>query len=318
MGRSVELTIHGVKVKVARAKECEVLSCFSDAETDLYDELPAMLGEYGHAAYKKEPSQHALQVSKIELRKNARQIEGLIEAGAYGSESDIRNLGRWGKVAYRKGTDDVDLHPFYFLFHIPEGRDLGYLVLQRTGVEGVQSLLAEALHDSFSQRFDHHRLQITSLIQESVVDELNKGKASEVRFIRHELASDVAALIGPRTTVQQAGSMELVVRLNADGGLVSAIRQFISQSQEAGSVLELEETRFQYDDVKVKTKLRGKERTVNLAEPNKIRASFDVTEEVSKGPSGHPRFQSISQVARSLLADFQATMVGGGSGADKN
>ncbi len=317
MARSVELTIHGVKVKAARARDCDMLNCFSETEADLFDELPSMLGEFGKKAYKKEVSQQALQVSKIEFRKAVRQIEGLIEAGGYGSESDIRNLGHWNTVAYRKNSDDVDLHPFYVLLEIPEGRELGYLILQRSGVEGIQSLLSEALHDSFIKRFANHRLQITSLIQESVIDEINKSRASEVRFIRYTLENDVANVVGGQANKKQDGNMELIVRLHTEGGLVSAIRNFISQSAQDGRVLELEETRFQFDDIKVKTKLRGKERTVNLSEPNKIRASFDVTEEVSVGTNGHPRFQSISQVARSLLADFQATM-NGGVGANKD
>jgi len=47
-----------------------------------------------------------------------------------------------------------------------------------------------------------------------------KGKASEVRFIRHDLATDVTALIGPHATEQGSGSMELIVRLSTDGGLI--------------------------------------------------------------------------------------------------
>jgi len=113
-----------------------------------------------------------------------------------------------------------------------------------------------------------------------------KGKASEVRFIRHDLATDVTALIGPHATEQGSGSMELIVRLSTDGGLVSAIKDYIGRHQGKGSVLELQNTRFQFDDVKIKMKLRGKERTVNLADPSKIKASFDVTDDVARGPNG--------------------------------
>ena len=77
------------------------------------------------AAYRAEDSQQAVEVEKIDLGK--RQIEGLLKAGYYGSGGEIRNLDHWETIAYRKGILDVDLSPFYFLFDLPEGKELGFL-----------------------------------------------------------------------------------------------------------------------------------------------------------------------------------------------
>src|ERR1019366_3592270 len=107
--------------------------------------------EHEGNAFDAKDTQQALEVKQVKHRK--RQIEGLLEGGYYGSESEIRNLDNMKNVAYRKQVRDVDMNPFYFLFDLPEGKELGFLVLQSTGGEGVQTLFEGMLHQEFVKEF---------------------------------------------------------------------------------------------------------------------------------------------------------------------
>jgi len=79
--------------------------------------------------------------------------------------------------------------------------------------------------------------------------------------------------------------------------------------------LELEETRFQYDNVKIKVNVLGKERTMDLADPKRIRVTLDVTDQVKFSPAGHPTFKSISEVAKEYLEDLKSELYGSGGNA---
>jgi hypothetical protein len=244
------------------------------------------------------------------LHRAKRQIEGLLEAGYYGSASEIRNLDKWDAIAYAKQIRDVDLNPFYFLFDLPEGKELGFLLIQSTGVEGVQTLLAKMLHEQIVRDYPDYRLRFHRIVPDEVRKELAKAPVSEIRLIRHHVPSDLAVLIGRAGSRQTKGTMDLVMRFKEDGIAPAVVRRFF-ESRGDPSVLELEGLEFPYDTVKIKVKLNGKEHTVDLGDPDRLRANFDVTDEVTFS-AGHPTFASISRVAKEKLYAIRAALYGGG------
>lgn len=313
--RSILLAVYGVRVKAAHTKrDFELLDSFSDRGVDLFDVLKEILEARKTQEYRKQDTQQVLQVAR--LNSSMRRIEGLVEIGQFGSESDIRNLDRWREIAYKKRTRDVDLQPFYFLFDVPEGRNLGILLVQRTGIEGVQAILDEALHESFVRDHPDHRLKMSQIVPEKLLQQLQgeETKLSEIRFIRHRVPRDITTVLGPSGTDQTAGTMELVVRPK-EPVFMQAFRRYIDQHRNVASVLELEETRFQYDNVKIKVNVHGKERTMDLADPKRIRATFDITDEVKLSSAGHPTFKSISEVAKEYLEDLKDELYGSGGNA---
>jgi hypothetical protein len=312
--KSILLTVQGVRVKAVNSrKKYQLLDSFSDKAADVYDVIRDILKFHESSAYRAEDSQQVLEVKKVDPDK--RQIEGLLEAGYYGSTSEIRSLDKWDEVAYAKKIRDVDLSPFYFLFDLPEGKELGFLLLQSTGIEGVQTLLASMLHEQFVRDFPDDRLRFHRIIPEDVRKQLAKAPLSEVRFIRHRMPSDLATVIGRAGTKQTTGTMDLVMRFKDDGIAPEAVRRFFDKKRGAESVLELEGIEFPYDNVKIKVKLNGKEHTVDLGDPDRLRANFDVTDEVTRSTAGHPTFGSISRVAKEKLSAIKAVLYGGGGNA---
>jgi hypothetical protein len=312
--KSILLTVQGVKIKAVKSREkYQLLGSFSDKATDLSDVIHDILKFHESSAYRAEDSQQVVEVKRLDRDK--RLIEGLLYAGYYGSTSEIRNLDKWRQVAYEKQIRDVDLSPFYFLFDVPEERDLGFLLLQSTGIEGVQTLLAKMLHEQFVRDFPDDRLRFHRIIPEDVRKQFANAPLSEVRFIRHRMPSDLATVIGRTGTKQTTGTMDLVMRFKDDGIGREAVQRFFDKRRGLDSVLELEGVEFPYDNVKIKVKLNGKEHTVDLGDPDRLRASFDVTDQITRSMAGHPTFESISTVAREKLLAIKAVLYGGGNAA---
>lgn len=308
--KSILLGVQGIKVKEVNSRKSQLLNSFSDKEADLYEVLYEFLKRHEGDAYEVKETQQALEVKKVDQRK--RQIEGLIEGGYYGIESDIRNLDKWTEVAYRKQLRDVDMNPFYFLFDLPEGKELGFLLLQSTGNEGVQTLLGEMLHKQFVEQFPDDRLHFHRIVPDALRKELAKAPLSEVRFIKHSIPRDFAAVIGQKGTKEASGTMSLAVNFKEDSAISSeAVRAFFEKKRGAESVFELEDVEFPYDHMKIKVKLNGKEYTMDLANPDRLRATFDVTDEIVRSKTGQPSFASISRIAKEKLDAIKTALYGG-------
>jgi hypothetical protein len=50
---------------------------------------------------------------------------------------------------------------------------------------------------------------------------------------------------------------------------------------------------------------------MDLANPDRLRASFDITDEIERASTGHPTFASISRIAKEKLDSIKAVLYGG-------
>jgi hypothetical protein len=308
--KSILLAVQGIRVKQLNNKQSQLLDSFSDKAADICDVLYQILKAHEGNAFDATDTQQALEVKQVKQR--VRQIEGLLEGGHYGAESEIRNLDKWKRVAYKKQVRDVDMNPFYFLFDLPEGKELGFLVLQSTGGEGVQTLFEAMLHQEFVKEFPNDRIRYNRIVPDTLKKELEKAPVSEVRLIRHSIPKDLAIAVGPKGSKQVEGTMSLSMKFHEDSFIASeTARTFFEGRRGTDRVLELEGLEFPYESVKIKVKLNGKEHTMDLANPDRLRASFDVTEEIDRSTAGHPTFESLSKVAKEKLEAVKAVLYGG-------
>ncbi len=307
--RSILLSVQGVKVKELNGKY-QLLDSFSDNGADLHEVLQRFLKLQEGMPYVVKETQQAFEVKEVHSQK--RQIDGILEGGHFGTQSNIRNLDKWSEVAYKKKVRDVDPNPFYFLFDLPEGRELGFLLVQSMGTEGVQTSLAQMLHEQFIKEYPDDRIRYHRIVPEDLRKELATAPLSEITFIRHSIPRDLATVIGRKASKQTKGTMRLTMRLDEDGAVASeSVRAFFEKRRGTETVLELEGVEFPYDSVKIKVKVNGKEHTMDLANPDRLRASFDITDEIERANTGHPTFASISRVAKEKLDSIKTVLYGG-------
>jgi hypothetical protein len=87
-----------------------------------------------------------------------------------------------------------------------------------------------------------------------------------------------------------------------------ALHEFFTGKKQLGKLIALKETNFKYSDIKVRSKVRGSSRTLDLAQLNRLRSYYDVTDEVVLDKTGHPEFESIDSLARELSKKLKKNM----------
>ena len=301
--KKITLAPYWVRVRPAFGREYENLGSFR-TDLDLCDVLAEDLATLQSNAADHKESQHVLEIS--EFARTRRQIEGIVSVGEYGLETTIMDVKAW-KVALKKKKHHADMMPFYFLFDLPEGHDKGVLLLQRTGIYGAYGTLTKALGSRLQTRIADYRLIINPIIPEGALEQYvgKNAKMAEIRFIRHSLTSDISNHLSGQHR-QQQGHMELIVRLAESNQFPfqNQIRRYIDGKRSLQNIIELEETRFAYDNVKIKMKVNGTPRMVDLGHPERLRFAYDVSDQVVEAATGHPTFESMSEAAHAILEEL--------------
>jgi len=250
----------------------------------LFEELARL---QKHASHNKDAKQ-VLETEDIEL--DERIIEGVVNSGEYGTETTIRDVNTW-TVAHQKKRHHAEMLPFFFVFDLPADEDSGFLLLQRTGLFGILHVLTSVLEKEIRRRFPGYVLVVNPVVPSGLLEQYTgkDAKMTEIRFIRHTLSSDIAAHLTGGAK-QTRGSMELVVKFKEANQFPfqSNIRRYLSGKRGLQELIELEETKFAYDNVKIIMSSDGKPKLIDLGHPERLRAAFDVTDEISFLHSGHP------------------------------
>lgn len=305
MAQLVSLAAYSIKVWNTVHRKSEVVSAFATKPhngakaSDLLDFLKGTLGALRKQTSQQDDIQHILTVRK--LMEDDRILYGIIETGEYGVESDLLDIETKALAHHRKMTE-ADMRPFYFLVDVPEGPDEAVLLLQRSGALGIRKVLHQAVAPTLERQFPELRLRIQPLVDAQQFMAFLKGRVEEVRFTRFGIPHDFTdAYDSGHNEVE--GSVELVVKARKRKHLPinGRLLQFATGKKELANLIALHDINFDYDDIKVKTKVGKSRRTVDLANPARIRSYHDISGEVQLGKDGHPKFDSIHKLALNLL-----------------
>lgn len=294
MPKTISLAAYLLKVRDVREREDETLSEI-DGETDLLDYLNEQLGAMRET---KHNEQHQQVLSVTRLTKSNRTLLGLMEEGEYGAETNIYSVPKQ-TVVYRRKRDDADLWPYFFRFDIPEGVDVGLLILQRSGNYGIRKVLHRFLRESFANDHEDLRLHLDPIVDPEQVHKYERGLVQEVRFVKVSLPADLADRYDTGNR-QAKGRMELVIK--AQRGSALPLRKLIAtllQKRERSGVFAIDEGNFEYNDVRVKARVDGTSRTFSIGDP-KLRSYYDITSAVKIERGGHPSFESMNEAASEL------------------
>jgi len=304
--------MHHVRIRRIREKEFASIDCFGDQSEDLFAVLQSMLASLREKPNDDTDSKQLLEVEQILT--SGREVYGIIKTGPYGLTSEGRDV-RTNTVAYKKLAHHADLMPFYFHFDLPAGRDKGILALQRTGIFSIHGALSGFLGKELKKRFPDFLLFLNLVADKQVIEQYVKddSELTEIHFLQHQLSTDIADALKKSGAPAQKGSLEYVVRLRDAGfPFKSAILNCVRGTGSPQALVELLEVPIDVDNVKIKTRTAGKDRTVNLGDPRKgLRADYDVSSDV-KLEGGHPTLESIHSVASALINDHRTALYGKG------
>ena len=244
----------------------------------------------------------------------ARRISGIIEAGEYGYRADLYNVAI-SAVSHQRVIDEAEMLPFYFLINVPQQQDEAILILSRRSQRGIRTILLQDFQSHFNAIYPGTALEINPLVPQSMIDELSRGRITEIRLIKFVIPPDIADALRVGGHVETAGTLEMSVLAGRNGSwpIFANVRDVLLGTRDVNRVLELDG--FEYDNAKIRFDIGGKTRTVDLSNIMKLRALIDISDQVTVGPDGHPEFSSVDTIANNLLRDVLRDLGTGGRNA---
>jgi hypothetical protein len=253
-----------------------------------------------------------LDSERLKYSSQSRMISGIIESGDYGYESTLYDI-KSGEEQYKRKVDDTEIKPFYFLLYLPVKDNKGFLILQRFGIYGIHSIFSKHLTDYFKQKFSELQLDFNPFVSAQLAKLfLEKGNIKEFVLTRYNLPTDVIDRLGMYGHEEDIMSIELTIkaRKNKFLPLNNRVERFIKNPNV--SIFDLKEFESLGFDGEHKSKmvvsLGRNKRTVDLSDTANIRPYYDIDNEVQKDSSGHPVFESIDSIAKSLMTDLQTEL----------
>ncbi len=252
-------------------------------------------------------SKKVMRVSS--LNRNGRILNGIIQTGDYGYESELIDTND-GALSYKKKTNEAEMISFYFLFYIPKGRDEGVVLLQRFKNYGIRKIFMAYMKRDFPD-LKHHYLVINPAIPKQVLDQyLSKGRLTKIKFVQFGLPADIADVVLSDGHQEQEGYIEFSISARRNGSfpppVLERLREVLSGKRKMKSIIELRKQDFEYDNVKVEiVDSRNNRRIVDLSKLDDFKSYYDITNDVYTGSDGHPSFESIEKISMEILEDMR-------------
>jgi len=296
---TVALASYALRVWNTDEHEADTVSDFAGGN-DLFDFLKEFF-----SGLKKKPShnKNERQLLRVkQLHVDGRKIYGTLETGEYGAESEIWDVTTEA-LAHTRKTTEADMIPFYFHADIPQGVDEGFLVLEKRGMMGMRHTLSREVNSAFSKKFADHTLRFDPLVEAEELEKYVRGKIESVHFVTFDIPKDIAEAFGAGHK-EVKGRVELVIHARRGKSLPlnERLRRFVGADTPVSKWIALNELGYEYENVKIKSRVGGSRRTIDLSRLDRLRSYHDISAEVEfDAKSGNPRFDSIHELANKLV-----------------
>ncbi|MGU3282251.1 hypothetical protein [Methylobacterium mesophilicum] len=242
--------------------------------------------------------QKCISIEKIATNSNS--IIGLCLIGEYGYGARLVDP-KSGQTSYNMKKTEAPLEPFYFEFHIPPSTRKAMIICARHGQSGCKSMLTTFLREKFNAGYSEYIMDVLPLMPRQAIDALiARGKLSSVRFIQEIIPQDIADKFNGDQKSQE-GELELVIRPKKTGLLkMQNLRDVLSLKKQIKDLVQLDN--FEPENIKLEVEIDGRKKTIDFGNLGHVRASFDVTHEITAGNDGYPTFASMNKSSENLIA----------------
>jgi hypothetical protein len=258
-----------------------------------------------------EAHQKSIQFKSKTLTANSAKgiFSGIIESGDYGTESILVNRTT-KKQVYTKKRDDIDIKPFYYLIWVPKIDNVAFIMLQRTGIYGINSIFTSTLRDYIISKHSSLMVDFAPFVSKQLAQTyLTNGALKQISLRRFNLPADVIEQLGLKEYDEEVLSVEIKITSKKSGfSFGDRVGKFMDNKN--GKFFNIESLKNLGMDgeheEKVKVKLGGSTRTIDLSDTLEIRPYFDIDEQVEKDlATGHPTFESINVIANQYVEDIK-------------
>lgn len=320
MAKTYSLSVYSITInKRGNREELQLLSDFNNGK-DFYSYIESMLNvwklnnktlEEENPIALDENESKAFRIGKDAngkyiLRKTGRSISGIIESGEYGTEEDGIDINT-GKSTFKKKKTEALLKPFYFQFYIPKNAVRAFLIVERIGVNGILSIMRNAILRFFSDKdFDDYVLNINPLTLNKLVDKKMSEMSGEAKkVILRQVHKDdlgVSKILGHQV---EDTKITTDIVFNAAINTVFSFGSFLERIKTKYNA----ETRlYEVDqdiscaDIAFSVNIGGQPKLFSLLNIQTLGMSVDITNKVKLGENSYPTYHSVHKEADEVLS----------------
>lgn len=310
MAQEIKLEVYTFRIREKRKKDyISFYNTFSKNRemTNFIKRLIKFNDELNVDEKRKKSIQFKSDTLKINSKKGI--YSGIIESGDYGIQSRLVNRNTKEEV-YTKQKDDLDIKPFYYLIWIPEKGNVAFLILQRIGIYGINSIFQSVFKNFISKVNESLIVDFSPYVSKDLAQTyISRGTLKQISLRRFNLPPDIIDHLGLEEFDDDILSLELKITAKKDGfSFRDKLSTFIKDKN--GKFFDSPTLKNIGIDgehnEKIKIKLNGNTRTIDLSDTLEIRPYFDVDDEVNKNKkTGHPTFESINDIANKYISDIK-------------
>lgn len=236
-------------------------------------------------------------------------LSGMLLSGNYGNEESVVDVDNIEEEVFGIKKNHAVKKPFFFLVCVSPLKDTGFIILEKHGVNSINSVFSYFLHKLMAEKYSDHKIVIKSFIEPEVTKKYVKdGTYKEVALVRSYLPADVAERYNLGRFATDDFVIELSIKPKRNKRFPTSTKNNLVklfEGRQIGYFSSEQFTELGFDEnsqIKVVSSYNGKERTVNLSGTMKMRPYYDV--EVKVDASGHSNYESIHKESVALLKSF--------------
>jgi hypothetical protein len=228
-----------------------------------------------------------------------RSWHGIIRYGSSGYESEIIDR-RTRTLRLKREVTDMDVIPLYFRFWVPERGDYALIALQTFGQRSCVNRFQQAFESFFRTSYDGYRVTYSAVVLTDL-ESVKSAVVKSISLVKRDASSDRAVdQLGIPSTMVDYNLSVTAKRKDNLGRAGAIIEKFKSLGKDDTLDLMGEE----FDEAQAYVKVGTRKRKITLFGVSKDSGKIDLSDDVSRMPSGHPKFDSISAQVKELFKDI--------------
>jgi hypothetical protein len=235
---------------------------------------------------------------------------GILQSGEYGEESELFDtITRTSSK--KKERHEAEMLPFFFLLEQPPmSCDEAIVIFQTYKQFGIKTRFLKEFVSFFHKSYPRYRLQIGALMPPDVLNKILSESVKEINFIRYdtkaieksfdsgheEIAGRIVLSVKPSRGFNLPILEKMKAAINRGNAKISEVFEFTDDLKD-----------FHYEDVNVVVEYDGMKRTISLKELSMPTWKENI-DTVKTDPSGHPEFDDIADLAKSISTNLRTTI----------